>query len=226
MRCKVRLGALLTALVASLASLASAQPMTCHALVGLGYTASQNFPKPGDILTVTLSLGSGSIFGGTTVDINRVRFELDCDADFPLGIPCTDDGRVVRYQGDHTITNTCTGTNGSVTFSTNVPHGGARINEIVFTPDSPIAIPTDIPEFCALSFDIKVRARSNDSTPDTIEQIAELSVPHQDAVYDNGLTAIAVQVAQVLLCPHCSKGCTCDQESGICVPRPHTSKEC
>jgi len=151
---------------------------------------------------------------------------LDCDADFPLGIPCTDDGRVVRYQGDHTITNTCTGTNGSVTFSTNVPHGGARINEIVFTPDSPIAIPADIPEFCTLSFDIKVRARSNDSTPDAIEQIAGLSVPHQDAVCDNGLTAVAVQVAQVLLCPHCSKGCTCDQESGICVPRPHTSKEC
>src|SRR5207244_4792583 len=62
-----------------------------------------------------------------------LRFDLDCAGG---GFPCPDQGPVVSYGGDSTITADCPG----VSWTTNVPGGGSGTNEIVFTPTSPIVI--------------------------------------------------------------------------------------
>lgn len=54
-------------------------------------------------------LGAGAILGGTALLVNSVDFNLDCDANFPLTPPCTDEAAVVGYDGDATITTTCPG---------------------------------------------------------------------------------------------------------------------
>src|SRR5262249_13345171 len=41
------------------------------------------------------------------VTISNVRYELDCNNNDPLGIPCTDQGDIFNYQGDATITSNC-----------------------------------------------------------------------------------------------------------------------
>src|SRR5882724_9392570 len=75
-----------------------------------------NFFDPGDPkanggnkLRVNLAVGAGSISVGTPpqLTVNRIRFDLDCVAN--SGFPCTDQGNVVQYAGDATITTTCTG---------------------------------------------------------------------------------------------------------------------
>src|SRR5439155_1329547 len=78
--------------------------------------------------------------------LHRLRFDLDCSTG---GLPCTDQGAVVSYGGDSTVTTDCPG----VTWSTNVPGGGSATNEIVFTPSSLIVIPGGASNFCHPAFD-------------------------------------------------------------------------
>src|SRR5207247_2509377 len=118
-----------------------------------------NFYNPGDPkmnggnqLRVSLALGTGGLTqfcsggtnngnmctsaancpGGTCPPTNqtvhRVRFDLDCVANSG-GPPCTDQGNVVQYMGDATITTTCAG----VTWTSTTAQAG---NEIVFTPST------------------------------------------------------------------------------------------
>src|SRR5215510_5933673 len=95
----IGLGALLVA-----AHGASAQVNTCNGLIHLDF--SRTGPGTG---RVRVELGAGAIVGGTALLIKSVDFDLDCNANFPLTPPCTDEGAVVGYGGDSTITTTCAG---------------------------------------------------------------------------------------------------------------------
>src|SRR2546422_437846 len=73
---------------------------TCGAHVQISYVSGPNFPNPGDVVRVQLTLGSGVIQNGTHLTVTRIRFELDCTNNTTGGIPCTDDGNVIGYNGD------------------------------------------------------------------------------------------------------------------------------
>src|SRR5206468_2809564 len=154
--------------------------------------------------------------------VNRLRFDLDCDSNFTLGIPCTDEGMKVEYEGDSTITTTC-----GVTWATG--HGVSDTpNEVVFTPSSPVMIPasqTIPPGFCALEFDVKVLARSTDGTPNEIEETTGYLASQNDARCDNNLTSTGQQSSSIPLCPDCNDNieCSqdmCDQSTGMCSHTP------
>src|SRR5262245_28673160 len=87
---------------------AGAQLATCHALIALDYVSGPNFPGPGDTLRIRVTLGSGIIQNGTSVTLSRIRFDLDCATPpAPGAVPCVDDGSVVAYGGDASITTDC-----------------------------------------------------------------------------------------------------------------------
>src|SRR5207244_6634105 len=110
---------------------------TCNGLITIDYVAGPDFALPGDVVRVKLTLGTGSIQGGTKLNVNRLRFDLDCDSNFTLGIPCTDEGMIAEYEGDGTITTTC-----GVTWTTGHA-ASANQNEGVFSPRSPGSISAD-----------------------------------------------------------------------------------
>ena len=195
---------------------------TCNGLITIDYVGGPDFALPGDVVRVKLTLGTGSIQGGTKLNVNRLRFDLDCDSNFTLGIPCTDEGMIVEYEGDGTITTTC-----GVTWTTG--HAvSATPNEVVFTPSSPVMIPanqTIPPGFCALEFDVKVLARSTDSTPNEIEEVTGYLASQNDARCDNNLTSTGQQSSSIPLCPDCNDNieCSqdmCDQSTGMCSHTP------
>ncbi len=57
----------------------------------------------GDSTTVKLNLGSGTISGGTEITLRRLRYELDCNHSFALGVPCTDQGTIMSYDFTQTV---------------------------------------------------------------------------------------------------------------------------
>jgi hypothetical protein len=208
------------AMAALLPAMAWAQALTCNGIVTIDYTIGNNFSVPGDVLRVRLTLGTASITGGTALGIARLRFNLDCDSNDPLGLPCTDEGLFVEYEGDATITNTC-----GKTFTSNVPAGGSATNGIVFTPDTAIVIPANQavpPGFCIVEFDVKVLAApSVDLTPNFIEEVGGYTA--LDAACNNGVLASGGQQSSAIpLCPSCpGTQCTtnaCNQVTGQCVP--------
>jgi len=71
-------------LLGGVPSIAAAK--TCNGLLTIDYVAGPNFPRPGDVVRVRLTLGTGSIQGGTKLTVNRLRFDLDCNSNFTLGI--------------------------------------------------------------------------------------------------------------------------------------------
>jgi hypothetical protein len=79
---------------------------TCNALVSIGVSPG-GATAVGNTRTITLSLGAGGIVGGTELTYNQVRYDLDCNSNFPLTLPCTDQGNIFSYQGDATISSTC-----------------------------------------------------------------------------------------------------------------------
>ena len=209
-----------TAILAGLAP-AVAGAATCNGLITIDYVGGPAFALPGDTVRVRLTLGTGSIQDGTLLTLDRLRFDLDCNSDSTLGIPCVDDGATVEYEGDTTITTTC-----RITWSSG--HAvGTSPNEIVFTPSSPLEIPADTPVdpgFCNLEFDIKVLGMSTDGTPDQIEETTGYLATADDASCDNGLTSSGQQAASIPLCPTCPIAecvdSTCNQDTGACTSTP------
>jgi hypothetical protein len=195
---------------------------TCNGLTTIDYISAVNYAVPGDIVRVKLSLGTGSINLGTQLSIQRIRFDLDCNSNFPLTFPCTDEGAFIEYEGDGTITTTC-----GVVWTTGHAVGSAP-NEVVFTPNVPLVIPPNQatpPGFCQLEFDVKVLAApSIDATPNAIEEIGGYTLI--DGMCDNGvLVSGGAQSASIPLCPMCNDGqeCTtdaCNQITGMCVFTP------
>jgi len=217
----LRLGLLAIAVSAAAPRVAHAVN-TCNGLITIDYVGGPDFALPGDVVRVKLTLGTGSIQGGTKLNVNRLRFDLDCDSNFTLGIPCTDEGMIAEYEGDGTITTTC-----GVTWTTGHA-ASATPNEVVFTPSSPVMIPanqTIPPGFCSLEFDVKVLARSTDSTPNEIEEVTGYLASQNDARCDNNLTSTGQQSSSIPLCPDCNDNieCSqdmCDQSTGMCSHTP------
>src|SRR3989449_8290283 len=201
---------------------------TCNGLITIDYVAGPDFVLPGDVVRVKLTLGTGSIKGGTKLNVNRLRFDLDCNDNFTLGLPCTDEGMIVEYEGDTTITTNC-----GVTWTTG--HAvSASPNEVVFTPNSPVMIPanqTIPPGFCSVEFDVKVLTRSVDNSPNEIQQVTGYLVTQDDARCDNNLTSTGQQSSSIPLCATCtSTPCldsVCNQMTGMCENTPkQTSTPC
>src|SRR6266581_3926099 len=192
---------------------------TCNGQGTIAYVSGSPFLVLGDTVRVRLTIGSGSIQGGTQIAINRTRFELDCNVDFGMGVPCTDDGAVVSYLGN--ITTDC-----GVVWSDGGHAVGTLPNEVVFTPSAPIVIAANTPSFCNLEFDVRIDAYSSDSTPATAEEAAGFNSPAKDAVCNtpHNLTAGNTSTGALQLCPVCDDNnqCngleTCNQQTGECVP--------
>src|SRR5438093_257155 len=198
---------------------AVAHGATCNGLFTIDYVGGPSFALPGDTVRVRLTLGTGSIQGGTELTVNRLRFYLDCNSDLGLAVPCTDEGSIVEYEGDSTITTTCDG----VTWSSAHPMS-ATPNEVVLTPSTPVDIPADTPVdpgFCNLEFDVKVLTASIDGTPDQIEETTGYLASADDASCDNNLSSSGQQSSSIPLCPSCpSSDCVdsaCNQDTGSCV---------
>src|SRR5262249_31056146 len=102
-----RFGQILAIGAALLPAIAWGQAQTCNGIVTIDYVSGPAFAVVGDTYRVRLTLGTGSVNGGTHLTISKLRFHLDCNSNFPLGLPCTDEGMMVAYVGDSTITNTC-----------------------------------------------------------------------------------------------------------------------
>jgi hypothetical protein len=167
--------------------------------LGLAYVAERSVAAPGDVIRTRLTLGTGGIEGGTTLTLQALRFFLQCKANGARLLPCVQDGAVVAYGGDDTITTTC----GGVTWATG--HGpDPRSNQVVFTPSVPLEIPANAPAFCELEFDVTILGPSRDATPAVAEQVAGLGFNRNDAECDNGLRAVAAATGGLHLCPDCA----------------------
>lgn len=167
---------------------------TCNANISINYDSVQMPNTIGSVDTVRLTMSTGTIVGGTKITIQRVRFNLDCaQASLP---GCTDDGLVVRYQGDSTIDTDCAG----VTWASNQIAGGTS-NEVVFTATPALELPPNNAG-CFLSFDIQKLSGSNDTTPNLIEQRAFYSAG--DATCDNDPSPLSSTSAQTASLPFVS----------------------
>src|SRR5438046_3311138 len=129
-------------LVVGLASTARAQD--CNGALNITIPSPKAIPPTGpylnvgDSTTVTLNLGSGTISGGTQITLRRLRYELDCNHLFALGVPCTDQGTIMSYDFTQTVASggalvQCQGRTWTAT-------AGSSANEVVFTPDTPIVL--------------------------------------------------------------------------------------
>src|SRR5881296_509397 len=83
--------ALLTALAMTAALPGAAEAVVCGIAINIELTTQHNFLLPPESYTVAATIISGNISGGT-VDVNRFRFELDCDPDNQLLIGCSNTG--------------------------------------------------------------------------------------------------------------------------------------
>ena len=180
---------------------------TCNGASELSYPTAPNFSAIGDTIHVVIALGAGDITTGAnlSLSINRVKFDLDCQAS-NLGINCLDDGPAISYQAN--LTSTCPGG-----FTTTSVAGDTLPNQVVFIPGAPIVIPANTPNFCRLEFDVKVEARgSNDGTPDVLEEVSGFDASTQDGVCNTvpPLAAGNTNSGSITLCPQCDDGNQCN----------------
>src|SRR5436189_251126 len=186
----------------------------------------------GDSTTVKLNLGSGTISGGTEITLRHLRYELDCNHLFALGVPCTDQGTIMSYDFTQTVASggalvQCQGRTWTAT-------AGGSANEVVFTPDTPIVLPPEqsaSPTLnnCFISFQVKLENLEStsgpdvDDTPQKVEVVAGFSTViangHADAECDNGGASGVTQSSGVFTCPSCTVDqCNlgCDTTTGTC----------
>jgi hypothetical protein len=169
------------AIAAALSTTALADD-TCNGLIHIDYVGAPAVSNIGDTLDVKITFGTGSIQGGTKLTLTSFQLNLDCNSDFALSPPCVDEGAVIEYEGDASLSTDCPG----VAFGSNVPGGGSAPNVISFTATPALDIPADqptLPGFCSVSFKVKVLAPSSDGTPEAIEELAGYDI----AACDNGV---------------------------------------
>lgn len=167
---------------------------SCGLSLGLDYPSGQSVALPGDTVRTRITLGTGAIHGGTKASVEAIRFFLQCNASASKFLPCVQDGAVIAYGGDETIASSCVG----VTWKTG-HKAGPRPNQIVLTPDAPVEIPANTPDFCYVEFDVTILGASRDSTPNVAEQMVGLGFSRPDASCDNGLRAVDAVVAGIHL---------------------------
>src|SRR5437667_1187262 len=185
---------------------------------------------------IKLDVGAGPISASPfKLTVNRLRFDLDCVGSPSL--PCTDQGDIVRYLGDTTITSNCTTAAGNVTWVSTTAQGG---NEIVFNPTDgsgnprPLVINQNtVPGDntgggCSVFFNIQVVSQEpasgplSDNTPAEIEQIAGYTTTSNDATCAVNQPSGSQQTNNVPICPSCAVDeCNqgCDQTTGTCTPK-------
>jgi hypothetical protein len=177
---KRRLGTGVSALaLAALLPMAARANDTCNGFVNIDYVGAPPVTNIGDTVRIKVSLGTGTIAGGTKLTINSLQHNQDCNANFPLTPPCTDEGAIIQYEGDGTITSDC-----PVVWSTG--HAvSANPNEVIFSATPALDIPANVPTlpgFCSLEFDVRVLGPSIDGSG-KIEQL----VGYDIAACDNGV---------------------------------------
>src|SRR6185369_693680 len=141
---------------------------TCNGLVQFSYLSGKNFPQPvppgtdsDDLIRVQLTLGTTTIQNGTVLNLHQVNFDLDCTTGTNGGTSsCTDDGAVIQYGGDSTITTTCE-IGGNLVQWVSGHTASTSPNEVQLVPQqsgSPVTIqiPAGNANFCNVAFDIKV----------------------------------------------------------------------
>src|SRR5438876_601443 len=230
-------------LVVGLASTARAQD--CNGALNITIPSPKAIPPTGpylnvgDSTTVTLNLGSGTISGGTQITLRRLRYELDCNHSFALGVPCTDQGTIMSYDFTQTVASggalvQCQGRTWTAT-------AGSSANEVIFTPDTPIVLPPEqsaSPTLnnCFISFQVKLESLepssgpNSDDTPEKVEVVAGfstvLSDGHADAECDNGGASGVTQSSGIFTCPSCTVdqfNLGCDTTTGTCTPQQASS---
>lgn len=193
-------------LIAALAP--PAQGSVCNGFVEFDYISGPSQgAMVGDTFRIRLTLFSDGITDGpnNVFEVNRVRFDLDCNSDSAVALPCVDDGNVMLFEGNIT-SNQCNDVNGNpVSFSANSSSGNFLPNEVIFTPSAQVVMPHDtvLASGCQVEFDVQVASYSNDSTPDRVEEVAGYLIENNDpdAQCDNGLTVTASQSSAVVLLP-------------------------
>ena len=218
----------------------------CNAALDSMFVSAPNFVVPGDAtrdkVRMQLTLGAGTITGAPTppgpwLTIHRLKFDLDCATGT---LPCGDQGPVVAYGGDGTITTDCPG----VSWTTNAPAGGSGTNEIVFTATPAITIAGGVTNFCHLEFDLIVdnpeptSGPQSDTTPLLIEEVfgfvQTTAFADGDAMCNNNLQA-GNQGSSAI--PQCPVPCATDEctdrtcpdtgpDAGTCVGTPLVSQPC
>src|SRR5439155_948260 len=149
---------------------------------------------------------------------------------------CTDQGDVVEYLGDATITTNCPG----VSWTSTQPLGGPGGNEVVFTPSTAIVIQQNCAPSqqsapppcggCKVEFGLRVvhqEPAGSDATPQIVEEAAGYIQGQGDAVCNEGLTGSlqsgSTQTANMPICPTCTVD-QCNQggdaTAGQCTPQP------
>lgn len=180
-----------------LAASAAHAALTCDGDILITYPSPQASYKIGDVVQVRVTFGTGDILGGTLITLPGFAFDLDCDPTAPLVPPCTDDGPVISYNGDSSITTSCPG----VTWTSSNPAGGTSPNGLIFTPSPALTIPPDIdnpPGFCSITFSVTIE--SNPSSGSNILELVSYGLPPEaPALCDNGLDSGGFQTAALNL---------------------------
>jgi hypothetical protein len=183
---------------------------TCNGLLDITYPGAPAVSQVGDVIAVKVSLGAGSVLGGTELKLTSLAFDLDCNPLDPLTPPCTDDGPVVSYLGDADITTDCSG----ITWTSNNPGGGTSPNVVVFTATPTLDVPANspvLPGFCSITFSVQLVALSPEGTV-----IPEL-VGYQSALCDNGiLDSGGFQTADITT----ARGFGCYEVPRVKIPAP------
>jgi hypothetical protein len=159
----------------------------CNGQIDFQYPVPPNPPggahNVGDKVTVLLDLGAGTITGGpmNILTITSVRFDMACSVP-PLPAPmCANEGPVISYDGDSSITSNCPG--GAAEWTSTNP-GGGETKALIFTAVPPVIVPHDTadpPGTCFLQFTETVLAPSHNPAG-FIEQV----VGYNQAQCDNG----------------------------------------
>jgi len=197
----------------------------CNAQLNVDYVSGPSFGIAGSAYTVEVGIGTGSITGGANnqITMSQWRFELDC-ANNPF-IGCVDEGAIVSYSGDATISvqgTGCVDINGTpVGFSSNNVAGGTAPNQVVFTPTAPVVMDANVnptsDAACKVQFGITIaNAPGTDATPLLVQESAGfIATPPFDAVCDqpNPIPGTAAQSGQIPLCQACDDGNSCTTES-------------
>jgi len=163
-----------------------AQAATCNGQSQIIYSQVESPNLQGSIDTVQISVGAQDIDGGTKMTLSQIYFDLDCAATSLPG--CTDQGAIIRYQGDADLTTTCTGQTVTSNHIAGTDGVGAD-NHIVFTLTPPLEILANTLNVCLIEFKIKKLTGSDpDATPYFIEERAGF----ENGSCDNGLAAASL----------------------------------
>ena len=151
---------------------------TCNGFINIDYVGAPPVTNIGDTVRMKISFGTGSILGGSKLNIQSFQLNLDCNANFPLTPPCTDEGAIVQFE-DNITTNCPVAVSSLHAISPNP-------NQVIFNfagtgLDIPANTPT-LPGLCSVEFDVRVLAADTDGSG-KIEQL----VGYDIATCDNGV---------------------------------------